>query len=505
MPLHDPELPPRVLKLTADACETIKVDWNVPIDLTTQQIDHYTLLITQGPRANTGSVIANLSLVSTMTHFAATQLLAATTYGAELRATNPRGSSPWSQRLVVSTPSPSHKPSMLPAPSITITEDTCDVKIHARLPGQPSPERRADGCSGAESLELQALRAGWTEWRTIRTKRSETQLRVLDSELAAAHAYRFRFQAYNRFGEGQPGESSDAVIGGLTPAILMRPPVVRATSSASFVVQLPATPAHCLESLVWIVLVRLAPARWQVLGTGLQGSAFVAERLRCPPKAAGCEFKLQPDVHVFGSSEADGPSTFVQNVQLPAIGPSAVRIELRLKGVEWSSLQRNALTGALASTLGLREEPEVVEVQHSSGSTFLIVELRHWAKEAAQEAAQELSNLLAVDHLRNVGGGSVLSRIERSTGVLQQLDSGEWESLPPAPRRSVLVTMGGMLRAGAFLLCCLAAVRLMRVYRRRRELNGAIPLATSEEDADDAERQPAGRSARFLSDDDFPA
>ena len=528
-----------MIELQPDACESLTVVWREPPGVSPQQIDHYSLLISQGTRAG-GAVAANATL-RRITSFAKGQLLAASTYGAELKAVNPRGASKWSERLIATTPTPSRAPLRPPAPVVSVEEQTCNVQADARLPvssaskaagAAKGPGRRAseadDGngaegddfepeeeapagagrdCAGAESLELQALRAGSTEWRTLRSKVvGTTRVQLRAEELKAASAYRFRFRGSNRHGASEPGDASAAVVGGLPASALQRPPVVRATSSASFEVELPAALAPCLDSLAWTVLVRVAGRPgWQVLGTASQASTYAAERLRCGSrdKTAGCEFKLRPDVHGFGEGDLDGPSTFLHNAKLPPITPSAVRVELKLRGEEWNSLLRSAFNRLLAARLGLREEPEVVEAHPSAGDLFVVVDLRHWAREAAQEAAQQMADLLAdgalsqgVDAEGGGGGGgaagNVLSRVDRSAGVQQQRavdrGEGEWAPLRPKPKQG-LGKLALLLRVAPALLsvglCAYCVMRVKRACQRRRQLAGAVPLATSEEDADD--------------------
>ena len=62
-------------------------------------------------------------------------------------------------------------------------------------------------------------------------------------------------------------------------------------------------------------------------------------------------------------------------------------------------------------------------------------------------------------------------------------------------------------------LCARGVYAALSAWQRRRQLNGAIPLAMSEEDADEDERDPGRKPSRvttvdldqLLNDDDFPA
>lgn len=435
--------------------------------------------------------MVNTTLHAAMGRFVYSQLLAATTYGAELRAINPRGSSRWSERIVATTRPPSHLPYQPSVPTLVVGGHTCDVQVIVQL-----PNASASTCAGAESVELQALRAGSTTWRSVRGRGAEISFRLGSSELTGAAAYKFRVLAFNRFGASSAGAASKAIVAGLSMAAHLRPPVVRATSSASFAISLPMAAVPCLESLSWTVMVRIVPHGWRVLGTGGQGTTYNVERLRCPVQPSGCEFKLRPDVHSFGPSDFDGPSTFIPNLNLHAVPAGAVRIELQLRGSQWSGLDRAALTVDLTARLRMREEPVVVEAHASRGDVFVVVDLPHWSREAAQTVAQELVNQLGVEPASRDGEhqrSGVWDRIDRNTGVLQQIEDGEWLLLPPDPRYDQRTLPQAYFQAGLVFLCmvfCVALVRrFQRVIRRLRDLQGAIPLATSEEEAEIVEAQ----------------
>ena len=87
--------------------------------------------------------------------------------------------------------------------------------------------------------------------------------------------------------------------------------MVWATSSMSYVVQLPTLSAECQAEFSWTILARqIGPldveegeqesdgligsrSAWSVLATASQGTNYEVERLNCP---SGYEFRLQPEI-----------------------------------------------------------------------------------------------------------------------------------------------------------------------------------------------------------------
>ena len=440
--------------------------------------------------------------------YTSTPLLAGTTFGAEMRASNPLGTSRWSERLVAMTPMPTKAPSRPPAPLVETSGLSCDVRVTVRLPAA-----RSDECAGAEQVELQTLAAGSTSWRTLVVRSTETVLAVkAPTDVMAGKAHRFRVVGTNRVGAGLPGEASVIAIGGL-PLDNLAPPVVHATSSSSFTVALPAVRAPCLENLGWTILGRVGPQGWTVFGTGVQGASVAVEQLRCPPQ--GCEFKLRPDVTAF-SGAIETPSVFVANAQLGQLEEFEVRVEIRLHGSSWNSLLRSQLRQELKTWLRLRDEPEVLEshVNMHADDLSVVVDL---PGASATAAAQKLANMLA-DGTPAPGGGA-LKRVQRSAGVLQQDASGKWRPLPPQPLDPddffswgpISISIAALLVLG---VCVRLVIVVLAAWRRCRLLRGSVPLAMSEEDAEEEEdrlggaKRPATRTVdlnQLLNDDDFPA
>ena len=468
------------------------------------QVGFYSLVISQGTRDG-GAIASNVTLHRT-THgtisYTNAALFAGTTFGAEVRATNLLGSSRWSQRLIATTPLPTRAPLRPLAPLVVASEESCDVSISIKLPeGESSTTGEDGGCAGAESIELQTLSAGTTSWRTL-VRTAATSLTVAaPRDLSVGKAHRFRVVSNNRFGSSSAGEASDAVVGGL-PLEMLRPPVVRQTSSASFAIDLPASRTACLEGLVWTVMGRVWPHGWRVVGTGSHGSTVAVEQLRCPDP--GCEFKLRPDVIAFAAIES--PSVFMPNRKLPKLAANDARVEVRMQG-ECNNLVRSQLREELKTRLALNQVPQVVEThmnQHA-GDTAIVLDL---PGPSADWAAQQLADLLTRGMLGEVG--SVLSRLERDTGVQQQDVAGKWRPLvaqeliaeagftwdPLSMSIAALVALG---------LCVRCGMLMAAAGRRRRQIKGHRPLAMSEEDAEEEDANARRPSRRMLNDDDFPA
>ena len=345
------------------------------------------------------------------------------------------------------------------------------------------------GCAGPEQIELQALPAGSTQWRTLRSHTTATSLTVLSGdgldELKPGAAHRFRLMGINRWGNSALGEASPPYLAGL-PTSALRKPIVHATSSSSFDVLLPAPSVRCLEGLAWTVMVRLPPQDWQVLGTGASASTYAVERLRCPK--AGCEFKLRPDVHTFTGSDSlgrfDGPSVSVRNKPLPASPPTSVRMEVRVQGAV-NSLQRAQLRAQLQEWLHLPQEPAIVEAYTGAGasSTYVILDMRAATEADAQVAAQTLANDIANERLESDGAGALLRRIERNPGV-QLGQPGQWQKLQPEPPRGFIaqleeaaMQLARLLALGAAALAaaaCLVGLALFAWRRRRGAAGGGM-------------------------------
>jgi len=502
--------PPRVLELSSTGCELLTIRWTAPPDLTPSQVEQYSLVISQGVR-NGGPVASNITLRGADT-YAAAALLSATMYGAELRATNLLGHSRWSERLVATTPAPSRAPVRPPAPVVETNERTCQVRITIVLPTAARKLKPDEECAGAEHVELQTLAAGSTDWRTLASETTAASLTVsAPNDIPAGVAHRFRLVLSNRAGVSPPGVASEAVFGGLPVTAALLPPVVRPTSSASFAVLLPTSPASCLESLAWTVLARLEPHGWQVLGTGTQGSTFAVEQLRCPK--LGCEFKLRADVGTFAGA-LETQSLVVHNAKLPELMPDEVRVELRLRGVEWNSLLRAHFRTRLAALLRQREEPEVLEayVNVHESSTSVVLDL---SGPRSDQVAQRLADLISEGGLGE--SGSVLTRVQRNAGVLRQTTGGDWMPVLPQPPAKDAFSWQAVYSCAVLFVTvlCIRCVRTMlAAWRRRRELAGLQPLAVCEEDAEEAEEeeekrsQPPARTVdlnRLVADDDFPA
>ena len=473
------------------------MQWTEPPDLTPQQISHYTVVISSGTRPG-GAVVANAS-VRHSTSYTAVDLFGAAAYGAQFRAHNPRGWSQWSERFVTTLPTPTRAPRTPLTPTATVVDASCDVlmTIPPQLVDAATPQdaiQRAEECAGAEALEVQGLLAGSTHWQPLHSLRAGASQWM--RELSPGKAYRFRLQASNRAGKSDPGSptpigSIAPVIPGLPAATLRARPVVRATSSASFVVDLPAVKAPCQAGLRWVVLLHStqqpqqqpqppglvaadSAAEWQVLGSAPQGTSYAVEALRCPP--SGCHFRLRPDVHLWDEQLLDGPVSTVRNLALPTHDWTLdARIEMRLYGTEWNSLLRHQLRTEIASELGI-DEPEVVEAHVSAVDVAVVLDLKARQPGAARDAAQRLAALVVPgsqgDATTAQTGGAMLRRVDRSTGIFEQSpDDGQWRPVAPKAKLGLLawvreelkprlITLGlwGLL---ALVITCAAGVAVV--------------------------------------------
>lgn len=305
------------------------------------QISHFSLLVTRITSAR-DLVVMNQS-IGLLTHFHTMSLFAAGTYNIQVRAHNPRGSSRWSDRLLATTPLPTTKPKNLGSPSVLTSKDSCNLILKFDLP--QLDEKSV--CHGVESVDVQVRTAGSAQWRTVISHAVSTQVDIEGQPEAAAI---FRLVSRNRNGVA----SSDA-----PPSLVVVPglenkgthvPIVRATGSASFTLELPTISAACQSSLAWIIFASVGPtlseasqSEWSVLATQGQGMQYSVDHMRCP--TSGCKFRVRPDVRTFDDDKGDlmGPIVVAHNLPLPMLEKNAARIEVLFKGVEWNSLRRREL------------------------------------------------------------------------------------------------------------------------------------------------------------------
>ena len=258
------------------------------------------------------------------------------------------------------------------------------------------------------------------------------------------------------------------IIPGVPPSTMAAPPSVRPTSSASFVVDLPAVSAPCQSELGWVIEMRLEGLQgsWEHVGTAVQASSFAVERLRCP--ANGCRFKLSPDVQLWeGAGLAfDGASVVVHNLPLPPVASPGLtsRIELQLHETTWNSILRVQLRSELAVLLDIKE-PTLVEAHVSASSVFVVMDLVTASEGAAQEAAQRLATLVhAQADLPEADADDqtapLLQRVDRETGVLMLTADNEWQVVQPAALSEGESSLWGTLSwiALALLTTCAAAL-----------------------------------------------
>lgn len=415
------------------------------------QISHYSLVVRSATAAAAAAAVLNRTVLREP-RFHADGLFAATTYSAQVRAHNRRGSSRWSARLQGTTPEPTRAPNAAPlSRGVLVDGASCTVSLPFALRTSKAPSSAdnpadASACSGAEWVEVQLLRAGSAQWQTAGGRATATPV-TLD-KLEATSAYRFRLVARNRAGSSTASEPFPTV-GGIVPGVPALDtllPAVRATGSGSFVIEVPEVTAPCQVGLSWAVVVsyagdeakaRLDPGAWEVLAVVGQGGRQSIDRLRCP--GGGCRFAIRPDVAAFDDGHGlMGPSIVVNNAELPPVSDAAARVELRLLGAEWNSLLQRELRRGLALALQLPREPVVVE-EHTAaagGGLYLVIDLVASSAETAEGAARLLAAQLAEGDAVLRGQG-VLSRADAVHGVhLQHRDSGAWVRVLPQPQQS---------------------------------------------------------------------
>ena len=139
-------------------------------------------------------------------------------------------------------------------PKVDIDEHSCDVEVTVPLQIDDSHDKLQAQCNGAESVKIEALIGGSTQWRTI-PARSLGGARLSLVGLQPESVYRFRARAHNRHGDSPPSlltpPNGLPIVPGLPQSLIQTPPSVQATSSASFLVMLPGAPAPCQASLSW--------------------------------------------------------------------------------------------------------------------------------------------------------------------------------------------------------------------------------------------------------------
>ena len=412
------------------SCESLALTWTQPSDLMPAHISHYSMILSRVTRTGDQVIINSSDCRSTQLKRGG--LFAGATYNFQIRAHNPKGASRWTERLLATIPIPTKPPLALAAPATRVSKDSCNVLL--MIP-PPRVQVQTTACRGVEWIEVQALKAGSTQWVTA-IPRAESEDMIV-GHLNPANAYSFRLVAHNRLGVSSPGEPTpinQAIIPGL-PLTEVQAPMVRATGSASFAIHVPAVGAACQAALTWTVLASLSEnyqqenATWRVLATLGQGLQHTVDRMRCP--VSGCKFKLRPDVRTWDGGDRTWPIAVAYNKPLPVKPDKAVRIEVMLKATSWNSLMRRELRRALALQLHLPVDPTVLEEHAFSGGVYVIMDLVAVTSNDASLAASLLVGLLEHGDQRVIDTLGVLQSVDISTGVKQQVDGETWHRVQP--------------------------------------------------------------------------
>ena len=491
-------LEPEILELRP-ACSAVGVRWRPAPAEGERRVDHFSVVVTGGgdgggavaARRNTSAAEATLG-----------PLFSGATYGVRVQAANRKGASEWSPLLVTTTDVPTRAPVRPAAPIARASDESCGVTLELAAALPPAAADGGAECGGAEYVEVQARRAGTASWRAV-LPRAVAATAMLDG-LEPHSGYAFRLVAYNRAGGSAASEPSLAIVPGLPD--LARAPSVRATSSASYEVRVPATAAACQAGLEWSIFVNIDGAGasagggdsdggWLHLATAPQGSTYRAEQLRC---ARVCAFRLRPVLRHWDGAALDGAAVEAAPAPLPPLGAASARLEFELAGTEWNHFVRADLEGELRDELALGEAPSVVEAHVGARSVYVVLDISGGGGSGGATAEAATLRLFALLEA-NAAAGEVTRRIAAAAGVRRFVD-GAWV---PLGAGGAAGGGGGRHDGGGgagpggtlvLLVCVAVAAGVAAAWRGgwrlnawgRRELRGAIPL--SQDDMLDDER-----------------
>ena len=398
--------PPTHIKPGESSCNSVTLSWSPAVDngfVVTSYMVYYRRRETDDGDFQTTETPGRTVTIG--------GLSGGTTYFVKVRGVNSHGAGKFSSRVSVSTLSEGAPLYASGAPKAIDSPDCHSITLTL-------PQLRG-GCRGDSYLSVQSrlwtgneAHAGWVD-----TVERTAEPKALISSLEPYATYEYRVVAHNADGEAPPSASSGPV---MTDAFLLKPgpPVVVASSSASFVIRLPDVAGSCRPDLRWRIMVSMLIAgdptvTWKTLTRDATGKTYTAFPLRCP--VAGCMFKLQP-LGLQGWTKESSPTAPIASLPLPALDAESTRVEIKLRKAQPDRdllVMRADL--AFDLTRALSVELSSVDVRDVFGGGMYIVIDLHPAEQAEGEPvtssellAQQLQ--LLVRGVTSLGGGGLLRK-----------------------------------------------------------------------------------------------
>ena len=306
------------------------------------------------------------------TAFELTGLVPATRYVVRVRARSSKGYGPMSEDLTVTTAGANRVPGAplgTPKAQASSNRECTTLTLHL-------PELRP-GCGGDEELIVEM--SDGSSWLPAAegVKGKTATITALDPYVA----YRYRMIAKSSVGTSSAGTESPPLLTDNEHSKdhprVGDPPSVSATSSASYLVSWASS--SCRPQLTWELLYAHQAVHgetWQTIASGIAGSSYEVQSLRCP---SGCAFRVRPLELRNLDDPYSKPSAVVRTKPLPRIPAGAVRIELKLSTPVQTADQPGTdlhgdVVADLATALGVgRSRISVVEAR--GRGLFLIFDI----------------------------------------------------------------------------------------------------------------------------------